>query len=231
VLALADSEYNKQDLLEAGYASVQVQPILIPYTLQEVKPDATVMASADDGANLLFVGRLAPNKRCEDIVKVLHQYRQIEPGARLFLVGARRYTQRYVDWLHDFIHQLGLEGSVIFTGHVSQEALAAYYRIADVFVMMSEHEGFGIPLIESMRFGVPIVAYASTAVPETLGGSGILIHQKQFSVIAELIHLLRTDSALRSRIVERQRARVQDFAPEAVLAQFRHHIEKAVNAL
>ena len=93
---------------------------------------------------------------------------------------------------------------------------------------MSEHEGFGIPLVEAMRFGVPIVAYASTAVPETMGGAGILVRQKRFAVVAELIHLLQTDAELRQRIVDRQRERARVFAPEVVIAAFRQLLEQVI---
>jgi glycosyltransferase involved in cell wall biosynthesis len=228
-IALTFSAFSKQELIANGYQDVHVLPILIPTSLQQVTPDESVLASAGPGPNLLFVGRIAPNKRCEDVIKILHQYRQIEPRARLFLVGARRYARPYADWLHDLVHQLGLADAVIFTGHVSEPALAAYYRIADIFIMMSEHEGFGMPLVESMRFDVPVMAYASTAVPETLGGAGILIRQKRYDVIAELINQVQTDAELRAQIIKRQQARVQDFDPDRVLAQLRAHIEKVAH--
>lgn len=223
-LALADSHFNAQDLWAAGYKNVQILPLLIPNTLQQVVPDATI--SGRGGTNLLFVGRIAPNKRCEDVIKILHQYRQIEASAHLFLVGARRYVPAYVDWLAEFIKQLGLNDAVTFTGHVSREALAAYYRIAHVYISMSEHEGFGIPLVESMRFDLPIVAYNSTAVPEVLGGSGVLMQQKRFDVIAEIIYQIQTDNQLRQQIIKQQQKQVVTFAPELILQQLRTHIEE-----
>jgi glycosyltransferase involved in cell wall biosynthesis len=193
-------------------------------------PDPDILAAGKATPNLLFVGRLAPNKRVEDVIKVLYQYHQIEPNARLYLVGETRYTRRYVEWLQDFVQQLGLADAVQFTGQVSRADLAAYYQIADVFVMMSEHEGFGIPLLESMRFDLPIIAYASSAVPETLDGAGILIWQKDYRVIAELIHLLRTDPQLREHICQEQQRRAQDFAPSRVLAQFRKHLDSVIGS-
>jgi L-malate glycosyltransferase len=223
-LALADSHFNAQDLWAAGYKNVQTVPLLIPNSLQQVVPDATV--SGGNGTNLLFVGRIAPNKRCEDIIKILHQYRQIEAKAHLFLVGARRYLPAYADWLAQFVAQLGLNDAVTFTGHVSREALAAYYRIADVYISMSEHEGFGIPLVESMRFDLPIIAYNSTAVPEVLGGSGVLIQQKRYDVIAEIIYQIQIDKQLRQEIIKQQQKQAATFAPERILQQLRTQIEK-----
>ena len=230
LLAVADSAYNGRDLLEAGFAQTVVVPILIPETLLQTQPDPGGMAALADGINLLCVGRVAPNKRYEDVIKVLYYYRQIEPAARLFLVGHTEYTGPYVAWLREFVAWLRLDDAVTFTGHVSEAALAAYYRRAAAFVYMSEHEGFGVPLVESMRFGVPVVAYAGAAVPETLGGAGILLREKHFPVVAETLYLLQTDAELRAQVVERQYARAQDFAPATILRLFREKIEDAVRA-
>jgi len=231
LVALADSEFNRRDLIEAGYTRTGIVPVIIPDTLRQVSPDADVLAQLQDSVNLLCVGRVAPNKRPEDVIKAFFYYRQIEARARLFFVGHTTYTRPYVHWLRGLVAWLGLEGVVTFTGHVSDAALAAYYRRADVYVYMSEHEGFGIPLVESMRFGVPIIAYASSAVPETLGGAGILMRKKQFPVVAELIHLLQTDPALRAQVLARQQERARDFAPDVVLERFRGYLDAVMGEL
>lgn len=223
-LALAYSQFSAQSLHAAGYQNVQVLPLLIPNTLQQLIPDPSIKKKS--ATNLLFVGRVAPNKRCEDIIKILHQYRQIEANVHLFIVGARRYTPMYADWLTEFVKQFQLEDLVTFTGHISFEALAAYYRLADIYISMSEHEGFGIPLVESMRFDVPVIAYESSAIPEVLGGSGILIKQKRFDVIAELIHQIQTDAIFKQKIIVQQRQQVKSFAPELILSQMHALIQK-----
>ncbi|MFP4395478.1 MAG: glycosyltransferase family 4 protein [Anaerolineales bacterium] len=228
ILALADSDFNRRDLEAAGYKHSQVLPVLIPETLSQTPPDPQVAAhlNSGGGVNLLCVGRVAPNKRFEDVIKVLFYYRQIEPRARLFLVGNTANTQPYVAWLRDFVAWLGLDEAVTFTDHVSDAALAAYYRGADAFIYMSEHEGFGIPLVESMRFGAPVIAYAAAATPETLGGAGVLVTEKRFPVIAELVHLIQTDAQMRARLIARQHERARDFAPEQVLCRFRALLEE-----
>lgn len=225
-LALAFSRFSSQDLAAAGYTNVKTIPILIPTTLQERTPDPDVMTTVQTHPNLLFVGRIAPNKRCEDAIKILHQYRQIEPEAHLYLVGPRRHARPYADWLYDFVRQYSLQDAVTFTGYVSDAKLAAYYRQADIFIMMSEHEGFGIPLVEAMRFDLPVIAYNSTAVTETMGGAGVLIKQKRYDVIAALIHEIITDPDLRQNILHAQRERIQAFAPARVLAQLHATIEE-----
>ena len=136
------------------------------------------------------------------------------------LVGSARGMERYQEFLQALVTQLGLS-DVVFTGHVSTAQLVAYYRCASVYLSMSEHEGFGVPLLESMHFGVPIVAYKAAAVPETLGSSGILVTAKEHAAVAELIGLLVEDAGLRAQIVARQREQLQDFLPEKVEGRLR----------
>jgi glycosyltransferase involved in cell wall biosynthesis len=109
---------------------------------------------------------------------------------------------------------------VLFIGHVPQQDLVTYYSLADVYVSMSEHEGFGKPLIESMYLGLPIVAYAAAAVPDTLGDAGVLIRHKDYEAIAEFVHILQSDTKLQERILRRQRQRVQTFLEPHVRRQW-----------
>ena len=106
-----------------------------------------------------------------------------------------------------------------FTGPVPDDDLAAFYRWADAYVSLSEHEGFCVPLIEAMAADVPVLAYAAGAVPETLGGSGVLFAPKDLEVAAELLGLLVYDRPLREQVLDGQRRRLQDFAPQRIEAQ------------
>jgi glycosyltransferase involved in cell wall biosynthesis len=158
----------------------------------------------DDKTNFLFVGRIIPNKRFEDLIKVFFIYQQyIDPNCRLLLVGESKGFERYFDALVRYVDELELK-DVVFTGHVDTDDLAAYYRSADLFLCLSEHEGFCVPLIEAFRFGVPVMAFEAGAVPETLGGAGILIREKRFEEIAEMAHLLVHDSKFREKVVAGQ---------------------------
>jgi len=89
--------------------------------------------------------------------------------------------------------------------------LATYYQLANVFVSMSEHEGFGVPLLESMYFGVPIIAYKSSAIPETLGNSGIMIQNEEPEVVAEIIDIIKSDHKLKEEIIEKQKLQLTTF--------------------
>jgi glycosyltransferase involved in cell wall biosynthesis len=139
----------------------------------------------------------------------------VRPDSRLVLVGSARGLGTYAEYLHELVEKLRLT-DVLFAGHVNAAQLAAYYASASVYLSMSEHEGFGVPLLESMFFGVPIVAYKATAVPETLGDAGVLITVKEHAATAELIGLLVEDQELRKRVIARQKARLAVFWPDRV---------------
>jgi len=99
----------------------------------------------------------------------------------------------------------------VFTGPVPDEDLAVYYRRAAVYISLSEHEGFCVPLVEAMATDVPILAYASTAVPDTLGGAGVQFAPKDLEIAAELLGSLAFDDSLRAQVIAGQRRRLADF--------------------
>jgi glycosyltransferase involved in cell wall biosynthesis len=155
------------------------------------------------------VGRLAPNKRQEDVVKVFAVYRRTcQPSARLFLVGTSN-SAAYERALRAFVQRLGVE-EVHLVGRVPDEDLSAYYRGADVFVSMSDHEGFGVPWLEAMAFGLPVISFAAAALPETVGTGGILVSERDYGEIAALVDLVMRDELVRARLVEAARARVEE---------------------
>ena len=219
---LADSEYNKQDLLRMGYTCpIDVRPILIPFSDYEQEPDAATLKKYRDGVtNILFVGRIAPNKKFEDIIRVFYYYKtQKNPNSRLILVGSCGGMENYQQALEEYAKELGIRESVVFSGHVSFPQILAFYHAADLFLCMSEHEGFCVPLVEAMFFGVPIVAYASTAIPSTLGGSGALVQEKDPVFVGELMHRILSDEQLKAQLIAGQKKRLEDFSYEKISAQ------------
>ena len=211
------SEFNCQELAARGWTRLGVLPIVFDPRRYAVRPDRRILKRWQDGVNVLFVGRLSPNKRFEDLILTFYYLKRfVRPDARLLLVGsAQQNVQPYREFLEALVARLGLS-DVVFTGHVSTSQLVAYYRCASVYLSMSEHEGFGVPLLESMHFGVPVVAYKAAAVPETLGGSGVLVTAKEYAAVAELIGVLVEDEGLRAQIVARQCERLRDFFPERI---------------
>jgi glycosyltransferase involved in cell wall biosynthesis len=214
------STYNCRELADRGWTNVGVLPIIFDPQRYAIRPDRMVLERYRDGRpNILFVGRVAPNKRFEDLILTFfHLKRDVCPAARLVLVGAQGRMARYVAFLQKLVDELDVP-DVVFAGHVSNAELVAYYRCASLYLSMSEHEGFGVPLLESMHLGLPIVAYAAAAVPETLGACGVLVTEKDHRAIAELVGLLIEDEDLRSRLIAGQRKRLEDFLPESVEGQ------------
>jgi glycosyltransferase involved in cell wall biosynthesis len=211
-----DSDFNCDELRAYGWDHVGTLPIVFSPGNYAVRPSRKITRRYRSRFNVLHVGRVSPNKRLEDLILVFYYLkRHVRPDARLILVGSTRGMQPYLEYLQRLVAQLGL-ADVVFAGHVSKSDLVAFYRSADLYLCMSEHEGCCVPLLESMHFGVPIVAYDATAVPETLGGSGVLVKDKNYPAVAELIGVLAERKTLRNRIVVRQRERLEDFGPKSV---------------
>ncbi|HUG52607.1 MAG TPA: glycosyltransferase family 4 protein [Vicinamibacteria bacterium] len=204
-LALGDSEYNRRELEAAGYARTGVLPIVLDLDSYR-RPSAPVLRRLyDDGrTNVLFVGRVIPNKRIDDLIRVFALYQKLfDRKSRLLLVGDYRGHEKYQQRLQE-IAAAGQVEEVVFTGQLDDDDLRACYASADLFLCLSEHEGFCVPLLEAMAFGLPVVAYDAGAVRETLRGGGVLLREKDPSVVAGLVHRLLADQGLRARVLETQ---------------------------
>lgn len=205
-LAVGVSRFNEADLVELGYRDTAVAPVLFDPSTLEREADPTTLGRLEDaktggGPDVLFVGRLVPNKAQHDLVKAFAARRRLHgaPG-RLHLVGAAA-SPRYQRALRGLVAALELDDVVSVPGPVTDAQLAAHYRAADLFVCLSEHEGFCVPLLEAMHHRVPVVAYEAGAVPETLGRGGLLLPEKDPATVAEAIERCTSDAALRAALV------------------------------
>ena len=227
-LALGDSEYNRQELETLGFPETAVFPIAVDTArLTEAPPRPALERVLRDGlTNILFVGRIAPNKKLEDHLRLAEHYkRYIDPFHRFIFVGRGDACPRYYAMLRALMTQYRMTTERFwFVGRVPDADLAVFYRTASAYVSLSEHEGFCVPLIEAMATGVPVLAYASTAVPETLGGAGIAFSPKNLEHAAEMLGLLVYDDGLRADILEGQRRRLRDFTD----ARFDTHLDQLV---
>ena len=216
---IADSSFNRQDLVEMGYrCRMDVCPVLIPFDDYKKKPDPETERQCRDGVtNILFVGRIAPNKKQEDLIASFYAYRKLyNPDSRLILVGTWSGMERYHARLVQYVEELGLTGHVVFSGHISFSQILAYYRSADLFLCMSEHEGFCVPLVEAMLFRLPILAYNCCAVEETLGGGGLLVSKKDPVETAAAMDYLIRNEELRNYYRKMQRSRLKDLSIDRV---------------
>jgi glycosyltransferase involved in cell wall biosynthesis len=232
--AVADSAFNESELHALGFTETAVVPLLIDMHSKSDEPDPALAATlsrrkeTDGGADLLFVGKISPHKAPHDLVKMLLVLRRLyDPQARLHLVGSP-LGETYEPVLHSFIVELGLEDAVNFSGSVTGAELEAYFRAADVFVCASDHEGFCVPIAEAMGHGVPIVAYGVTAVPETVGGAGLLLPDKSAVPFAAAVGRVLHDQALRDHLSAAGRARAAEFDLGASQRRFVSLIQQAV---
>jgi glycosyltransferase involved in cell wall biosynthesis len=215
-LALADSEFNRRELLDAGFARSAVLPIVLDLAAYRGRPSPSLLRMFGDGrANVLFVGRVIPNKRHEELLAAFALFQRARPRSRLLLVGDVAGCPHYHDRLAQRARELGLRDCV-FAGQVAQDELLACYAVADVFVCLSKHEGYGVPLVEAMLLGVPVLAHDAAAVRETLGGGGVLLADKRPELVAELMERVVADRAFRQAVLATQaRALARLSEPEA----------------
>ncbi len=209
-VALGDSEYNRQELEALGFQATGVLPVVPDFTHLSGAPDTMLSRDFDDGwTNILFVGRVIPNKKFEDVIRAFHAYRtRCNPRSRLLLVGSYSGFERYLAMLLSLVARLGTP-DVHFLGHVSNEELSAMYDVADLFLCASEHEGFCVPLIEAFYKRVPVVAYAATAVPATMDGGGVLYETKDPAAVARIMDAILDDRDLEAAVLRTQDAALE----------------------
>jgi glycosyltransferase involved in cell wall biosynthesis len=206
-LALGDSEFNRQELEAAGFRETAVLPVVPSFAHLEVPPSPLLAAQFDDDwVNLLFVGRVIPNKRLDDAIRIFAAYkRRLNPRSRLIFVGSHAGFDLYFAMLQQLVDRLRLP-DVHFVGHVTNEELTAFYDVADVFLCASEHEGFCVPLVEAFHKQVPVIARAATAVPATMDGGGVLYEDTDPAHVAQLVDAVVSDATLRAAILAAQDA-------------------------
>ncbi len=173
---------------------------------------------------LLFVGRLAPHKRQDELIRlVAHLRANGVPDATLTLVG-EPMKPWYEQELRDLAEALA-PGAVAFRTGLSNAELAAEYAAAALFVCLSEHEGFCIPLLEAFHVGVPALARPVGGIPEVAGDAALLVDDPDLAVVAELCRIALEEPALRADLGERGAARVERYARGPVAAQLRALLE------
>jgi L-malate glycosyltransferase len=224
-LALGDSEFNRQELEALGFTRTGVLPIAVNIERITGAPRRPALEKilGDGLMNIVFVGRIVPNKKIEDHIRLAEVYkRYVDSFYRFIFVGRYDGVPTYYAQVRALVSELKmLPDRFWFTGPVPDDDLAAFYRWADAYVSLSEHEGFCVPLVEAMAADVPVLAYAAGAVPETLGGAGLLFAPKDLEVAAEMLGMLVYDRPLRARIIDGQRRRLTDFAPDRIDARLR----------
>jgi glycosyltransferase involved in cell wall biosynthesis len=230
-LALGDSEYNRQELEHLGYANTGVLPLLLNLDKFTPSGDPIVHRIYDNGKwTILFVGRVIPNKKFEDVIRIFGLYkRYFNPNSQLILAGDYRGMERYYFALRDLVDRLDIQ-DVHLTGHVNFRELVTCFKLADVYLSMSEHEGFGVPLLEAFHNRIPVVAFKAGAVEETMNGGGVLLAKKEYLFAAGLLDKLNRDKFFREGIIAHQLRALEKYSRKNVSQILMDHIEKVASA-
>ena len=224
-VVMADSRFNAEEIAQMGHAAPQVLPLVLDFSMLRAKPDRRILRQYRDGmANILFVGRCAPNKKIEDLLNAFYYFqRYVQPASRLIHVGSHAGMEQYHALLLTRARELQLK-NVEMVGSVRQDELNAYYEVSRAFLCLSDHEGFCIPLLEAMTHDVPVVAFAAGAVPETLDGAGVLVREKRFDLIAETLGRVAEDEPLRAAILKGQRERLARYEQQDLGASLKRFL-------
>jgi glycosyltransferase involved in cell wall biosynthesis len=201
-LYLSDSPFNMRELISEG-AGEEKCAVVPPFhhvdRLLSVHPSIELLDKYADGrVNILMVGRISPNKGHIALLEAFATYYyHYNSNCRLIIVGIEREVfKAYSQLIREMADLLGIERAVVFAGEVPDDELKAYYLVANAFMMASEHEGFCVPLVESMAMKLPIVAYASTAIPETVGDAGLVWEERDPYLLAQSLDSIVRDEAV-----------------------------------
>jgi glycosyltransferase involved in cell wall biosynthesis len=213
--ALAVSTFNQRELIDLGYRRTAVAPLLIDMS-PSTRADPTLLASllrakVDRSPSLLFVGQRAPHKAPHDLVAMLAVLKELyAPDATLTLVG-QAMGSTYPEALASYIDELGLARSVTIVDGAQDAELEAYWQASDIYVCASDHEGFCAPLIEAMAHDLPVVAFGSSAIPDTVADAGLVLGTKDPVTFAGAVHRVLSDGSLSAELIARGRARAGSF--------------------
>ncbi|MFZ6875199.1 glycosyltransferase [Undibacterium sp. Di27W] len=225
--AIGDSELNSSELRTANYARVTTIPLLVDVRRwQQHSYNSQLIASLRDAQNILFVGRLCEHKHQLQLLEMFEELRYLSrQPVRLILAGGVT-SLPYEAEVRARITAMKLDGQVLMTGKVTEEDLLALYRSADVYVSLSEHEGFGMPLIEAMLHDVPVIARATEGVSATMGQAGILLDASVSpATCAAHVQMVLSEPALRRRIIASQRQNIQRFSREQIQASLQAFLQ------
>ena len=208
---IAVSEYTRQDIIRAF--KVPKDKIVVTYEAAEL-PHAQAMPVDFEkrGINkpyFLYVGNAYPHKNLEMLLRVFAELRSEGLDAQLVLVGKADY---FYDRLREVARTLKLQKDVIFYGYATDEELPTLYRNARAYVFPSLLEGFGLPPLEAMRHGSPVVASKASCLPEILGDAASYFDPESSDDMSIAMKTVFEDEALRASLVQKGDAQVRKYS-------------------
>jgi glycosyltransferase involved in cell wall biosynthesis len=224
--AIADSEFNGNELVEAGFPSVASIGLLVDLgALKSKRGDPpNLLTPTKKCKTILFVGNLIEHKGQVELVQAFDALAKISDVPLELLLAGGTASEGYRTLVQDEIEFRGLTQSVRLVGKCTNEELYAYYRRADLYLSLSEHEGFGMPLVEAMAFDVPVLAFDAASVSATLGGGGRLVSTRQANVVAEAALQILTEPGLRTPVLRAQREALKRYESSIIAKSFENYL-------
>jgi glycosyltransferase involved in cell wall biosynthesis len=222
--SIADSTYNCKELLYYDYKNPKVLPVLVDFEkIENIKPSKKIIKKFSKYFNILFVGRIVPHKAQLNLIDTIFQLKkQGTKKFRLHIVGSVG-DEDYMNTLKDYVKFLGLKKQVNFTGKVSSKELNAYYKVSNLYLSLSNHEGFGMPLIEAMRYNIPVLAFnaggTQTTIPKIC-----LLDKKASSFVSQTILRLIEDNKYLDEMITQQEEYLKKFFCENIYNQLEQYI-------
>lgn len=206
---LCDSHFNAQDIYEEGFNSKMVYIVPPFHRIDEfnlMEGNTSILQNMIDGkVNILHVGRISPNKGLHHLINVMRTFQHLfNDNFRLLIVGGLDpHFNAYFRELNDMVRRYSLTSKVIFTGRLTRKDLKSYYISSHVFLLMSEHEGFCVPVLEAQNFKLPLVAFKNGAIAETAGEDQLLLDELDYEKFAASVYTVLKDSSIREFLIER----------------------------
>jgi glycosyltransferase involved in cell wall biosynthesis len=225
-LVLADSEATRQDILDLYRTPPDKVSVLYsgvdgrfqPVTDQAARQALRVRYAIGDGPYILSLGTVQPRK---NYPRLIEAFRQLDdPDLKLVIAGGRGWLDSP---LYELVRSARLEKRVQFLGFVADEDLPALYSAAGAFAFPSLYEGFGLPVLEAMACGVPVVTSNVSSLPEVAGEAALLVDPQDVTALAEALSRALTDDKQRQLMIRRGLARVKLFTWEAAAARLKDH--------
>ncbi len=204
--ALTPSGFSGLELHRLGFGRVLMSNLLFDLEAMRSRAGAGRDPAIARPFTVLFVGRVIQSKAQADLIDAFAVFRtRLGRPARLVLVGRTDSPGDYLDVIAGRIAAHDLGDGVVLTGPVADAELAAQYASADLYVSMSLHEGFGVPLVEAMVLGLPVLAWPSGAVPYVAGPSGLL-HDRAPAAVAQRMLTMAAETGARQALLDEQQA-------------------------
>ncbi|MEM7181972.1 MAG: glycosyltransferase family 4 protein [Spirochaetota bacterium] len=221
---LTTSQFNVAEVEKLGFTQKKKIKILAPFHQIDSFPPASLqkMETSKGKINILFVGRFVPNKGHLHILEVLEAYRNAY-GSNIHATITGSIYPEFHSYLQEFTnraHEKGLLDYIDINHHVPLATLQQLYQNADIFLLLSEHEGFCVPILEAQYYRVPIIAVKSSAIGETLGKQQVLFENFDSSAIASAIYTISQSSTYQKLLTEQGYQNYQLYSIQVLQRKF-----------